>query len=303
MGPLFFILYINDLPNCLQQTIPRLFADDTNLTASGETIGEIEVAMNLDLECVKKWLISNKSSLNVAKTEFLLIGTRYKLNNTEMQPYIKIDNESIRQVFESKILGVKIDQFLSWDNHVDHIAKKISSGIAVIKRLKFIVDKDTLILVYNAIVKPHFDYCSEVWDTLGLCNSKRLQKLQNRAARVIMNMDNDVHHLEALSALNWDTLEIQRLKTKAKSMYKVLNDQAPVSLKSLFIKKSEITDYNLRGSTTSLQLPLPRTECLKRSFSYSGAKIWNSLPSELRESKSFFTFKRKIAAHNGQLHF
>ena len=122
LGPLLFILYINDLPNCLQKTIPRLFADDTNITASGESIAEIEVAMNLDLECVIKWLISNKLSLNVAKTEFLLIGTRYMLNNTEMQP--SIDDEPIRQVLESKILGVKIDQFLSWDKHVDNIAQK-----------------------------------------------------------------------------------------------------------------------------------------------------------------------------------
>ena len=79
LGPLFFLLYINDLPECLQESIPRLFADDTNLTASGENIEEVESAINGDLMCIKEWLLANKLSLNVAKTEFLLIGSHHKL--------------------------------------------------------------------------------------------------------------------------------------------------------------------------------------------------------------------------------
>ena len=81
MGPLFFLLYINDLPECLNKTTPRLFADDTNLTAIGETINEVEIAMNSELECLKKWLQANKLSLNVAKTEFLLIGSNSLLRS------------------------------------------------------------------------------------------------------------------------------------------------------------------------------------------------------------------------------
>ena len=71
LGPLFFLLYINDLPSCLNTTKPRMFADDTNITASGESINEVENAVNLDLENLRKWLTANKLSLNVAKTEYL----------------------------------------------------------------------------------------------------------------------------------------------------------------------------------------------------------------------------------------
>ena len=74
LGPLFFLLYINDLPQCLSKTKPRLFADDTNLTASGNSITRLEAAVNSDLENLKKWLIANKLNLNVAKTEFMLIN-------------------------------------------------------------------------------------------------------------------------------------------------------------------------------------------------------------------------------------
>ena len=83
LGPLLFLLYINDLPDCLRQVSPRLFADDTNLTAAGETIEEVELAMNNDLLRIKEWLLANKLSLNVAKTEFLLIGSHHKLNNLD----------------------------------------------------------------------------------------------------------------------------------------------------------------------------------------------------------------------------
>ena len=81
LGPLFFLVYINDLPECLNQATPRLFADDTNLTVAGESIQEIELNMNSDLACINEWLLANKLSLNVTKTEFILIGSAHKLNN------------------------------------------------------------------------------------------------------------------------------------------------------------------------------------------------------------------------------
>jgi hypothetical protein len=90
-------------------------------------------------------------------------------------------------VKHAKVLGVQIDQHLNWENHVELIASKISSGIGAIRKLKEFVNRDTLVSVYNSLIQPHFDYCCEVWDTLGQGLSDRLQKLQNRAARLIMN--------------------------------------------------------------------------------------------------------------------
>ena len=91
----------------------------------------------------------------------------------------------------------------------------------------------------------------------GETQSKRLQKLQNRAARIIMNMSNDVHHSVALHALGWKTLEAERKKAKAKMMYKLLNNMGSQSLTNLFTYKDEATSYNLRNISTSLCLPHP----------------------------------------------
>ena len=91
LGRLLFLIYINDLPECLNYATPRLFPDDTNLTVAGNTGDEIELAMNEDLDCIKEWLLANKLSLNVAKTEFIVIGTNKKLKSlNNNQPSIKI---------------------------------------------------------------------------------------------------------------------------------------------------------------------------------------------------------------------
>jgi hypothetical protein len=301
LGPLLFLLYINDLPDCLRQVSPRLFADDTNLTAAGETIEEVELAMNNDLLRIKEWLLANKLSLNVAKTEFLLIGSHHKLNNLDSQPSVNIGHDSIKQVQHSRhsrVLGVEIDENLSWNKHIENVVKKVTSGIGAMRRIRDFVDRETLSSIYNALIRPHFDYCSEVWDTLGVGLSSRLQKLQNRAARIIMNLRYNTPGIEAINALGWEPLETRRAKSKVKQMYKVLNDLAPSSLATLFVRKRNITEYDLRGSSTSLQLPLPKTENLKKSFCYDGAKLWNSLPADMRDSDTLPTFINAIDAYN-----
>ena len=116
---------------------PRLFADDTNLTASGDSITQLEAAVNSDLENPRKWLIANKLSFNVAKTEFMLIGSKQMIkSSSNWQPNVKIENKQIKQVHECKTLGVTIDQHLSWKSNTENICRKITSGISAVRRLK-----------------------------------------------------------------------------------------------------------------------------------------------------------------------
>ena len=115
-----------------------------------------------------------------------------------------------------------IDKHLSWNDNTNHICKKVTAGISALRRLKEYADKHTLLSVYNALIYPYFKYCCEVWDVFGEAQSKRLQKLQNRAARIIKNLGNNVDHTFALHELGWGPLKDDRKKIKAKMMYKVL---------------------------------------------------------------------------------
>ena len=111
-------------------------------------------------------------------------------------------------------------------------------------------------------------------------------------------MSNNVDHSIALRALGWEPLHIIRKKAKARMMYKTLNKLGPESLSSLFTYKNEITNYKLRNVSSGLCLPKPRTNSMKKSFMYNGAKLRNSIPNEIRESKSLSCFQKKIAGHN-----
>ena len=109
---------------------------------------DLEAAVNSDLENLRKWLIANKLSLNVAKTEFILIGSKSMINNiSNSHPNVFIENKQIKQVYECETLGVKIDPHLSWKDNTDENCKKVTAGISAIRRIRPFVDQDTLILI------------------------------------------------------------------------------------------------------------------------------------------------------------
>ena len=260
LGPFLFLIYINDLPNSLQYSSARMFADDT-LAASGKSISELQVTINHDLANVKQWFSANKLSLNLIKTEYLLIGSRHNINNISAVPNVSAGVVPIKRVKETKALGVCIDEFLSWEKHSDKIAKKVSSGIGASRKLKSCVDRNTLICAYNALILPHFDYCCEVWDTVGVSVtlSDRLKKLQNRAARVITGRKNEHSQSElALNELNFKTLKGRSTQFIASLMYKITHGLAPKKLIDIFEKTLSSQNYNLRGSTTKLYRPKPK---------------------------------------------
>ena len=156
---------------------------------------------------------------------------------------------------------------------VRELCKKVTSAIGSLRRIRPLISHSTAVLVYNSLIQPHFDYCSLVWDGLSDQLSDKLQKLQNRAARVILKANYGASSSLLLDILKWDKLVRRRKKQKAIMMFKSPNEQAPVYLQNLFHERS--TDYDLRNSFHKLTLPRPRANYLKLSFSYSGDLLWN----------------------------
>ena len=110
-----------------------------------------------------EWLTANKLTLNKVKTEFIDFGSRYRLASITNSPKIVIDGQDIKQVKHKKTLGMILDEQLKWDNHNEHQCKKILSNIALLRRAKQFVPQETLVTMYNALVLPHFNYCSKFW--------------------------------------------------------------------------------------------------------------------------------------------
>ena len=128
---------------------------------------------------------SNKLTLNTATTEFMLIGSTQKLSTLSSQPELSIDNVPIEKVTSAKSLGIFIDENLRWQTHIDKLSKKIASGIGAIKSNRGVAPLPALHCVYNALIQSQFDYCNIAWDNCRKTLFDRLQKLQNRAARVL----------------------------------------------------------------------------------------------------------------------
>ena len=142
------------------------------------------------------------------------------------------------------------------------------------------------------LVEPHFNYCTVVWDGLSRQLSEKLQKLQNHADRVITKSSYDTNSSYLLNFPGWDNLSVRRAKQKANLMFKCVNKFAPVYLYNMFTPKT--LSFDLRDASQKLYLPKPRTDYLKRSFSYSGASRWIDLPEELRFTEFLRIFKRGI---------
>ena len=173
--------------------------------------------------------------------------------------------------------------------------------MGAIKRIRHLIPFNILINVYDSLVQPYVNYCSVVWGDCGSGLSEKLQKLQNHAARILMctNYDSDIDEL--LRVLGWRKLKYQRFESAAVMMYKSLHEMTPEYLSSRFVFRNDITSNRLRNTENKLALPQPRTNYLKKSFSYSGARLWNGLLCDLGDlgaATSLHDFKLKIRHHS-----
>ena len=231
-------MYFYDLSNCLRDAAPRMFADDTNITLSAKTVADLKLAVTSELNNLTCWLRANRLSLNVAKTELMIIGHRQRLNDVQCEDIdISIDDKTIKRVDHTKSLGLTVDSQLSCSKHVDEICKKASSAIGALKRVRPFISTDIAVQICNALILPRFDYCSPVWDCMSGYLSDKLQKLQNRAAIVITKSPFDTSSNLLLAMLKWEKLSLRRKKQKVLIMYKTLNELAPEYLQCLFTQR------------------------------------------------------------------
>jgi len=233
----------------------------------------------------------------MTKTAFTLIPSRQKLSQFMESSSLTINENAVEQVTSAKFLGVYVDQNTNWACHIEN-SLKVACAIGAMKRIRHLTPFSVLIKVYNRLVQPHFDYCNVVW---GNCNkglSEKLQRLQNRAARTLMSASYGSNLDDFFWALGWRRLYYQRLERKCVQMYKKLNGMTPDCLRSRFVYLDNVNVYRLRNTENKLVLPQPRTDYLKRSFSYSGAQLWNNLPVDLRQATSLTDFKSKLSRHS-----
>ena len=291
LGPLLFIIYINDLPNASKIMQSLLFADDTSMFYSHKNLSHVISVLNNELTHVVNWLRANKLSLNVGKTNYMIFRPKQK----KLGPHdpLVIDNKTIKQVEVTKFLGVFIDEYFTWKSHISFVNKKMSKTIGIMNKSRLLLSSKTMISLYYTLVYPYLNYCNIAWSSTYPSNLNRIHLLQKRVVRIIANADYRAHtaplfrKLKILDVFNVNSFLI------ASFMYSYHNQLLPDNFHRLFLTNRDIHNYNTR-QVIDYRSHHCRTNIKQFTILYQGPKIWNSLPRKLLTSPSISVFKKAI---------
>ena len=185
LGPLLFVLFVNDLPKTINNCSILMYADDTVIFCAGKNTKDIEQKLNDDPAFIDSWLTINSLFLHKDKTESVLFGSNGKLSKVDSFK-IRVGDQVLKRVLEFKYLGVVFDENLSWNAHIKYIATKASKRIGLLKRTRKDLCAYSTNLAYTSFVRPVLEYCDSVWSCCGKGNIDQLEKLQRRSARIVM---------------------------------------------------------------------------------------------------------------------
>ena len=177
---------------------------------------------------------------------------------------------------------------------VEILAKKVSRAIAGLRMVRKYLPFKTLVNLYHSLIQLLFDYCSIVWFNVNACQTERLQKLQNRAARIITQSSYEIRSQDILNDLKWDNLSVTRSKHLMIMMHNIMHGKAPKYLTNKFHGVMNSTHYNLRNKDINLKVSKPNSKYMRKCFIYQGVRSWNLLPSELKKTESIVSFKKCI---------
>ena len=290
LGPLFFLIYVNDMIKACPQLELVLFADDTNIFAQGKNIADLYNQVNSELEELNRWFRCNKLTLNLKKTEYMFFGGPRQ--QEVPQATLKIGGEQIKRVDGARFLGVWVDHELKWTEHINKVRNKVSQLLGVIGRVSSVLDQKSLQTLYNGIVLPHLQYCLIVWGDFAGGRNKTLAssllKFQKRFVGMISKTKGRYHSdplFVKYGMLKIDDLYRQQLRMYA---WQFWNGCLPKGPAGMFHKTTECHRHATRSAGSGIAIETRD----QGSIRYRLPKEWSLIPEELKDCKSISGFKK-----------
>ena len=283
-GPLLFLLYINDLGYVSEEMFCMLFADDTSLLFTDRNIDNLNSKVNRVLKDVIKWFHSNKLSVNIEKSNYMIFRTK---EDVASNIHIEIDGIEIQRIITGKFLGVWFDQDLNWKSHILQISKKISKTIGILKQVRNSFRTSILIQLYDALVYPYFLYCYTTWAITYPTTLEKLVKLQKKIIRIITFSGFNCHTdalFEKFKIIKFNNLDMYLTGIL---MYKVKHYLVPNIIRNLFIEISTVHNYHTR-QVQDFYVSHFRTNVGKYSIVAHGPLIWNKVPVYIQSLASIY---------------
>ena len=287
LGPTLFNLFVNDLPNIVSDLSGcRIiqYADDTQLlvTGSPSDLGNIIARLKLAMCRLSAWFCRNQLLLNVNKSQVIVFGSKYFVKRMHIS---NIDIFGTPVPLQSSImnLGVKFDSTLTWDGHIGLVTSKCVGMLKRISLLRNVMPAKTIVMLINCLVLPHIRFCLSVWGRCNATQAKRVNKIIKFARRIA---GNEAQRLAWRGDMRAEH-NITMLKIIRTCLF--FPENMPHYVCSLF--KVRQSDRATRQHD-DLELPLPKLEVKRMSFSYQGVRLWNSLPISVRNlpKKEFYAY-------------
>ena len=292
LGPLLFLLYINDLQNSSKILDIHLFADDSNLFYAHKNLETLETVINDQIAIVHRWLCANKLTLNFEKTNYIIFHSPKKKINYQVN--LKIHDYALKQVYNTNYLGVVFDSKLTWKTHISNLTMKIKRNIGVISKIRHYVGTNICINLYYSLIYPFLIYGVVIWGNTYLSSTNPLYILQKKVVRLI-NFSSFRDHTNSLF-LKMKILKFHDLVffNTAIFMYDYFNGFLPKFFNGFFTSVNQKHNYATRfASRLSYSVPLIRTNYGRFNIRYSGAVVWNEINVKIKRLNKL-NFKKEL---------
>ena len=277
LGPLLFLIFINDLHKAIIHSSVHHFADDTNLLLGEKSLKKINKLVNSDLKALCQWIRSNKLSLNTGKTEIIVFKNKKQKITKHLN--FRISGQKIIPTRTVKYLGVFLNDSLSWDTHLNTLILKLNRAIGLLAKIRHYTPKYLLKTIYYSLFNSHLIYASQIWGQSKSDHFRKLVKLQEKALRIINFLPDatplrDIYmNLKVLKLPDYIALQNTLL------IKDFFNEDLPKPLKEHFKKLNDQHRHATRSSAyNSIFVPKVHTETYgKNSIKYQSTKLWNDL--------------------------
>ena len=292
LGPLLFIIYINDLPHCTNlKTV--MFADDSNFLIRGKDLPKLFQTLNTELIKISQFFKANKLKINTKKTK--LVCFRKNSCNIDYSNFpVYFDGDLLDFEEGATFLGLRLDCHLTWASHCTHVANTISKNNSIINRAKKILPSSSLKILYGSLVLPHLQYGLAAWGGSTGNNLKRVVNIQKRAIRTICKSFITSHTEPRMKQLKLLKLEDLYKQQCAILIHDIINNRAPTQMANLIKWGNDSTNIRLRSQNDNplrVREPIGKCKAISNGFGVKGPVIWNGVPRELQVVREKHIFK------------
>lgn len=294
LGPFLFNVFINDLFYFMETCLLLNYADDNSLSKFAETIKALIKALARDAENSIKWFKDNNMEANPTKFQGMIV--KPFTSKEDLPEFIDVMDNKIKVEDDVKLLGATIDNKLKFDKHINIICRNASRQLNIMYRFKGIFDFNLRETIHNTFIMSNFNYCPIVWHFCSKTSTMKMEKLQERALRFLLN-DKTSSYGDLLKKCSSTTLHLKRLKSICTEVFKSLKGLNPKFMNDMFEEKE--IPYNLRDQHLLVQPKFKKITYGKNTFKYFGSHLWNLLPNDLKGCTSLDSFKDMISTWEG----